>query len=68
MSSGNVRAKDSLIEEIRELEQLSDELTDSVNYIHAELNRLREQLGIEESRIKKHLVARSYRARSIKPN
>ena len=68
MPSKNDPTTERLIQEIQELERPSDELTDTVHHIHAELIRLREQLGTEEVRINKLLMARPHRARCTKPN
>ena len=61
------RSKESLMEEIKDLERISEELTDIFRAVNAELLRLRQQLAIEESRINKQLAA-GKRARSSKPN
>ena len=68
MLSNNDPNTQELLQPIRELARFSADIADSVYDIHGELIRLREQLGIEESKIKKQLVARPYRARSTKPN
>jgi len=67
MRCENARTAEDLIRDIQELECFFEELTHSIQEMHAELVRLQERL-LKESKLREWSVLRPHLARTNKPN